>query len=301
MNVVMKYDFEEYLNSIKKCYAVEIQEQLPKLSDFSDAIVENFENEQFEEILKFGKDHSNSFVTSICNRIVGVSRIQKSRRNETVLDIKSTFSLIANSIINIESTSTISSVGSQGFLSIPLFKYDKIIENFEFIRFHIWAPELEEYINPTARDHFSIHSHSFNAQSWIISGELTNQDYSISRNSDNPNAALFKIQYNKSLNEVNQHQSIAVNTQEKIEVEEIRKTIFRSNDTYKIAKGEFHSSKQTNIEEISATFFSFHLSNENLIQSEVTGPIDIKESEINRKMYIDPKDFIKCINNSNLD
>lgn len=301
MNAGLKYNFEDYLNCVKICYSEDVQDLLPVINDFPDVFTEHFENEKFDEIIKFGNNQNNDFIESVCYRIVGVKQIQNSRKNNIALDIESTFTLIAHSILCIPSTSTISSVGSQGFLSIPLFKFDRVIQQFEFLRFHIWAPELEKYIDPTSRDYFSIHSHSFNAQSWIIAGELINQDYSINRDSENPYAALFKIQYNQSLNEVNQHQSVAVNTENQIEVEEIGKTVFRRNDTYEIAKCDFHSSRQTEPKEISATFFSFHLSNETLNQSEVTGPLDIKESVINRKMYIDPTKFIKSIINLNFD
>ncbi|WP_299528974.1 hypothetical protein [Ulvibacterium sp.] len=298
MHNQIKYSFDNYLNSLNKCYSEEVQHLLPNINDFPNAIINAFEKKEFSTILEFGRNQSDQFMTSVCNRIVGIHNIQISRRNKTELDVNKTFKLISASITGIPSNSTISSVGSQGFLSIPLFKFEEEIRNLEFIRFHIWSPKLEKYIDPRTRDLFSIHSHRFHAQSWIITGELVNQDYKVNRKSENANSALFEIIYNETLNNVNQHQSTARNSGKYIEVKELRKSIFTKNDTYEIQQGEFHKSSQKNDLMTSATFFSFYLNNEQLGQSEVTGPIDITESKINRKMYIEPREFLREIEES---
>jgi len=298
MSNPIKYSFKTYINSLNKCYSKDVQYSLPKPNDFSESFKEAFENKDFEQILEFGQTQSNQYIKSICNRIAGVHLIQKARRNNSGLDVNKAFELIADSITEIPSISTISSVGSQGFLSIPIFKFEEHIENFEFIRFHIWSPKLDKYIDPKTRDVFSIHSHRFHARSWIITGELVNQDYNIDRESDNPNSALFEIKYNATLNEVNQHQSTANNTGKQIEVKETNNLIFSKSNTYEIKQGDFHKSTQKNEQGTTATFFSFYLNNEKLGESEVTGPMDIEESKINRKMYIEPNEFINDIKES---
>lgn len=294
----IKYSFSTYLTSLNKCYAKEVQESLPEVNDFPETLIEAFDNKDLSKILEYGQSQPDLFLKSICKRIVGVHLIQMSRRNNSELEVNKTFSLIAESIVEIPSNSTISSVGSQGFLSIPIFKFEEDIENFEFIRFHIWSPQLDKYIDPKTRDMFSIHSHRFHAKSWIITGGLVNQDYNIDRESNNPNSALFEIKYNATLNEVNQHQSTANNTGKQIEVKESGKTVFTKNQSYEIKQGNFHKSSQKDDLNTTATFFSFYLNNEKLGESEVTGPIDIAESKINRKMYIEPNEFIKDIKES---
>lgn len=298
MTKTIKYSFDTYINSLIKCYAKDVEESLPKADEFPKSFIEAFDEKQFDKILEYGQNHSDQFVKSMCYRIVGVHNIQIARRNNAELDINKTFELIANSITEIPSISTISSVGSQGFLSIPIFKFEEDIENFEFIRFHIWSPKLDKYIDPKTSEMFSIHSHRFHAKSWIITGELLNQDYTIDRESSNPNSALFEIKYNATLNEVNQHQSIAKNTGRQIEVIESTNSIFTKHDTYEINQGDFHKSTQKNTESTTATFFSFYLTNEKLGESEVTGPLEIEESKINRKMYIEPNDYINDIKES---
>jgi len=298
MTNTIEYSFKTYINSLNKCYSKDVQDYLPKTNDFSESFIEAFEKKDFEQILKFGQNHSNQYIKSICNRIVGVHYIQMSRRDNSELEVNKTFELIANSITEIPPISTISSVGSQGFLSIPIFKFEDHIEHFEFIRFHIWSSKLDKYIDPKTRDMFSIHSHRFHARSWIITGELVNQDYDIDRESKSPNSALFEIKYNATLNEVNQHQSTANNTGKQIEVKESNKSIFSKSNTYEIKQGDFHKSTQKNGQGTTATFFSFYLNNEKLGESEVTGPMEIQESKINRKMYIEPNEFINDIKES---
>ena len=295
---ILEYDFEVYLSCIKKSYATSIQSELPVVSDFPNSLFESNSKINLEELETYGEKSPNAFIKSICNRILGVYNIQYSRIHGSELDIKSTWEYIANSILQISLESTISSIGSQGFLSVPLFKYDVEIESFEFLRFHIWSPQIEALVDQEKRELFSIHSHSFHAQSWIITGSLINADFDIVQNSNDSNSSLFKVEYNKSLNEVNQHQSKAINTN--INVKSIQTSVRNLNqgDTYTIQEGEFHKSIQKESSQLSATFFSFNAKDRNVVQSHVLGPIDIKESSINRKMFIDPSSFISDVNKS---
>lgn len=50
---------------------------------------------------------------------------------------------------------------------------------FEFIRLHIWDKSLEDYIDQNASTNFSIHTHSFHAHSWIVTGKIINDRYTV--------------------------------------------------------------------------------------------------------------------------
>lgn len=291
-----KYDFETLLNSINKCYADDFKDNLPKVSDFPKKIFNSTDNINLKCLIEFSETVDNIYTKSVAKRIAGVRHIQFARDNNVKLDLLPTWNLISASILDLPSECIVSSIGSQGFLSIPLFKYDENMEEFDFIRFHIWHNDLLDYINQEISERFSIHSHSFLAQSWIINGIIINERYSVEKTNDDSESSLFKIEYNKTLNKVNQHTSSAVNTGQNVNVNKLAKEVYKTNETYKINAGEYHKSYSEGKNGLSSTFFSFTTQNKTVVQSNVTGPSKMQTSEINRKMHIDPKQLILEIN-----
>lgn len=291
-----KYDFETLLNSINKCYADDFKDNLPKVSDFPKKIFNSTESMNLKSLIEFSETVDNIYTKSVAKRIAGVRHIQFARDNNIKLDLLPAWKLISASILDLPSECTVSSIGSQGFLSIPLFKYDKNMEEFDFIRLHIWHNDLLTYINQEISERFSIHSHSFLAQSWIINGIIINERYSVEKTNDDSESSLFKIEYNKTLNKVNQHTSSAVNTGQNVNVKKLEKEAYQTNETYKINAGDYHKSYSEGKNGLSSTFFSFTTQNKIVVQSNVTGPSRMQTSEINRKMHIDPKQLILEIN-----
>jgi|GEM_PF-1734198 len=291
-----KYDFETLLNSINKCYADDFKDSLPKVSDFPKKVFNSTYSINLKSLIEFSETVDNIYTKSVAKRIAGVRHIQYARDNNVKLDLLPTWNLISSSILDLPSECTVSSIGSQGFLSIPLFKYDENMEEFDFIRFHIWHNDLLDYINQEISERFSIHSHSFLAQSWIINGTIINERYSVEKTNENSESSLFKIEYNKTLNKVNQHTSSAVNTGQNVNVIKLEKEAYQTNETYKINAGDYHKSYSEGKSGLSSTFFSFTTQNKTVVQSNVTGPSKMQTSEINRKMHIDPKLLILEIN-----
>ena len=287
-----KYDFETLLNSINKCYADDFEDNLPKVSDFPKTIFNSTDSINLKGLIEFSETVDNIYTKSVAKRIAGVRHIQYARDNNVKLDLLPTWNLISASILDLPSECTVSSIGSQGFLSIPLFKYDENMEEFDFIRFHIWHNDLLDYINQEISERFSIHSHSFLAQSWIINGIIINERYSVEKTNENSQSSLFKIEYNKTLNKVNQHTSSAVNTGQNVNVNKLEKEAYQTNETYKINAGDYHKSYSEGKNGLSSTFFSFTTQNKTVVQSNVSGPSKMQTSEINRKMHIDPKQLI---------
>lgn len=291
-----KYDFETLLNSINKCYADDFKDKLPKVSDFPKKIFNSTDGILLKPLIEFSETVDNIYTKSVAKRIAGVRYIQFARDNNIKLELLPTWNLISASILDLPSECTVSSIGSQGFLSIPLFKYDENMEEFDFIRFHIWHNDLLNYINPEISERFSIHSHSFLAQSWIINGIIINERYSVEETNENSESALFNIEYNKTLNMVNRHTSSAVNNGQNVIVNKLEKEVYKTNETYKINAGDYHKSYSEGKNGLSSTFFSFTTQNKTVVQSNVTGPSNMQTSEINRKMHIDPKQLIIEIN-----
>ena len=89
------------------------------------------------------------------------------------------------------------------------------------------------------------------------------------------------------MNKVNQHTSSAVNTGQIVDVIHTAEGRFKSGDSYFIKAGEYHKSiSEWKENGLSSTFFSFMTEDEKVIQSYVTGPTKMNESEINRKMHL---------------
>ena len=287
-----KTDFEKlYINTLC-CYSENHQKLFPKVEEIVEELFQDLEIIEVVHILDTYVN-SNKFVKSILNRILGVKNIIDSRESNSKLDIKSTWKYISNSIKLIPIENTISSIGSQGFLSIPLYKLDYPLDEFDFIRLHIWDDSLKEYIDSKKCKDFSIHSHTFFADSWIITGKIINKTYEYFE-SKNSKHSLFEVKYNKSINKVNQHYSVAVNQGTNYSVRQLSDELYFSGSKYQVKQGCLHSSGHKNSSKTSATFFSF-TGNKGIDKSIVIGPKLIKESPINRNIYINPLNILEKI------
>jgi hypothetical protein len=229
---------------------------------------------------------------SVALRISAVTELRKARDSKERFNLKNLWNKISESIRILPVEAIISSIGSQGFMSVPLFKYDKEMEFFEFIRLHIWDSSLDKHVDTTTRDNFSIHSHLFHADSWILCGEIINDRFIVEATEKNEGNSFFKIKYNETLNEINQHTSIAERTNIFARVSQVSHEIYMQDGNYFIKAGEFHRSGSNNKAEISATLFSFSSDNNFKGASCVIGPSGIQASEINRKDSIDSKELI---------
>ena len=68
-----------------------------------------------------------------------------------------------------------------------------------------------------------------------------------------------------------------------------------SGGSYQIKAENYHNSGTEDEDGLSATFFSFTAKNGIVEKSYVVGPNDYKESEVNRRMHIDPKYLLEKI------
>jgi hypothetical protein len=284
--MIKREHFATFLSSINSCYPEEFQEKLPDVKDFSDV----FTDEKVDpKKLEYLADNSeNIYLKSVAFRLIGIAMLQMSRDGETILDLKNTWRYITKSIRVIPLESIISTIGSQGFLSIPLFKFDNDMSMFELIRLHIWDKSLEQHINQNATKNFSIHTHSFHAHSWIITGKIINDRYIVTKASEPTDYVRFKINYNKSLSKVNRHTSTATNDDVYVNPKQISHEVYMSGGTYQIKAENYHNSGTEDEDGLAATFFSFTAKNGKVETSYVVGPSNSQESEINRRENIDP-------------
>lgn len=294
MIIIKKENFKNLQKSILESYSESFKEKHSNTNLYAD-IFKNDESVNLEQLKSYSDNLNNFEIKSILYRIIGVSEIIYSRENNTILPTEKVWNYISKSILSIPTENTISSIGSQGFLSIPLYKNDPSLEEFDFIRLHIWDSTLDEYMDLAKCEMFSIHTHTFYAKSWIITGDLINERFEYKEGSKNSKHSFFKVEYNNSLNKVNRHSSVAINENIDVEITRTAKEYYTSGDIYEIEAGKLHKSKQ-NSENILATFFSF-TGKDGLSKSVVIGPKSIKESEVNRKKIIDPTNLLNRITN----
>lgn len=289
-------NFEEFLNGIKLCYSEDCQEKLPAINDFPSTLFQDnsLDVSQMEQL---AESTSNIYLASVIKRILGILLIQESREKDINLNLTSCWRYISESIRIIPSEDTISSIGSQGFLSIPLFKFMNDMSMFEFIRLHIWDKSLEKHIDQKASTNFSIHTHSFHAHSWIITGKIVNDRYIVTESKDTTPYIRFTINYNKTLSKINQHTSTASNDNIYIIPNQISHEVYMSGGSYQIKAANYHNSGTEDEDGLSATFFCFTAKNGMVDTSYVVGPAEQQESEINRRMHIDPKYLLEKIEN----
>lgn len=280
-------DFCDSYNPIVKSYATEYLNKIESLENIKALLFNGVSTKSTKELIDFADENSDNYLRSFIYRLVGVKEIIYCRENKKHVNTNEVWKLISKSIRIIPSELTISSIGSQGFLSIPLYKKDLSLETFDFIRLHIWDDSLDKFMDLQKCQDFSIHSHTFFAKSWIITGKVKNDRYEYETDVDYTTHSFFEVQYNKSLNEVNQHSSKAVNKNINARLFKTSEEVHYAKGYYEIEPSKLHQSGQLNSPNSSATFFSF-TGKDGLGESFVIGPKEIIESEINRKMNISP-------------
>lgn len=291
-----KEEFHEYYEPTINGYSESFKNIIKSEIEISKLFFSENNEKPVQDLLNTLNETDDQFVNSLLFRIIAVREIIFCRENEKDLNIKFVWDLIVKSIRMIPVDYTISSMGSQGFLSIPLYKKDNSLDTFDFIRLHIWDDSLDKLMDLEKTENFSIHSHTFFAKSWIITGKIKNDRYDFTTNSDDGEHSFFEVVYNNSLNQVNQHTSKAVNKNINTKLNLVSKEIHFSKGYYEIKPSKLHKSGHMNSPKSSATFFSF-TGKEGLGESFVVGPKLIKESEINRKVMIDPKSLLDKIDN----
>jgi hypothetical protein len=285
--IITKEEFSNFYIPLTKGYSESFKKEIASLNILNKLIFDNKNTVSLLEIQSIENKLTDIYIKSFIQRFIGVREVRFCRDKNIELDIKLVWKLISNSIRVIPIENTISSIGSQGFLSIPLYKQDDALDKFDFLRLHIWDDSLNTYMDLKKVKDFSIHSHTFFAKSWIITGKIINDRYEFAKNSINSKHSFFKVVYNDSINEVNKHTSKAVNKNENTELFKVSEEIHLENGYYEIKPSKLHQSGHKNSPKCSATFFSF-TGEDGLGESFVIGPKDIKESEVNRKMNISP-------------
>ncbi len=292
---ISREDFLALYEPLMKGYSESFKYKLKTDQFLANIIFQDKDQTTIENLHSLTITEIDPYIKSFILRLLSVRELIHCRDNNLPPDLRTIWDYVANSITAISTEYTISSIGSQGFLSIPLYKSDKSLEEFDFLRLHIWDDSLNEYMDQKKCNDFSIHSHTFNAKSWIITGKVINDRYDYEKDSEYSAHSFFEVKYNDSINEVNQHTSKAINKNVNAQLTQLSQEVHFANGFYEIEASKLHKSGHLNSPFCSATFFSF-TGKEGLGESFVIGPKEIQESEINRKTIIDPTNLIEKIN-----
>jgi len=107
--------------------------------------------------------------------------------------------------------------------------------NKEKIRIHIWPKEGSQQQKP----YWNIHNHIFHLTSWVLEGEITNQEYRII-NDEKSDKCIYKVNYQGN-------ESCLFKTKRGISLEQEKKEIHGKGNVYKIGTDTFHHSIRTSI------------------------------------------------------
>lgn len=290
---VSKEELHEMINGVIASYSDRTQNNVLKKISFNEL---EKQTHQLSEIYEIAYKVKDIYKSSVLKRLVAVRLILEAQKNDVAFDLKSVWKLIYGSLIELEEQDTVSSIGSQGFLAIPLYRLDKGDVSFEFLRLHIWDKSFDDYIDKEKVERFSIHSHQFHANSWILAGEIYNTRVDVEKANSPTEFSLFEIKWNNTKNEVNQRTSVAINTGEYYKVNKNNTESYRTGDIYQIPAGDYHIARVNDDFQITSTIFLFSTHKSRVKISNVLGPSNIELSEINRKTQITPKPLIQKIN-----
>lgn len=226
---------------------------------------------KYDEILdKYSINESPSAISFI-KLIVLSDYSLKAFASRKKINTQFAWRLILDALTFFNKNNPVSSVGSQGFLSIELYRFESGKKR-KILRLHIWDESFS--INPQNLNFkkYEIHSHLFNAQSHVLAGSILNERFDISNSNDTSEKSLYRIDWKSIMDEdgVSKRQS-----ELNVEVNDVRVTKLSSEtigagQDYSVSINEYHSSRS--ITPISATLFLFN-SNEGLSElSKVVGP-----------------------------
>lgn len=260
MTTLNKKELINIFKGIIPTFSGSSRQLLPSEIDVEDAFFTvNVKELTIDELLNINTG-THSYLEAIKYRIAAIFLILKdfheiSNNQCQLIPGKLIWSMVYKSIVNLNGSDILATIGSQGFLSIPLYHQDKKDISFDFLRLHVWDKSFVDQIDWEKTKTFSIHSHQFHAQSRILLGEIENQRYEIEESATSSDYSFFNIEWN-NLENVNQKSSNAVNTGRFVKVAANNKELYQRDSAYEVAAGDFHKS-EVNINCTSATLFLF--------------------------------------------
>ena len=182
------------------------------------------------------------------------------------------------------------SVGSQGFISIPIYRQHT--HDIKILRLHIWDSSIDKLIDISKISKFSIHSHLFHTTSQILCGEIQNTRIKINDTPQKTGFSEYEIKWINTKNNLddNNLKSELINTNKLVNVENNIIEQYTKNQRYFVNAGDFHASNYSKDYSVTASIFLFNSKKGRTESSKTIGPKHlIKAPELNYpKMDITP-------------
>lgn len=166
-----------------------------------------------------------------------------------------------------------------GFVLGTYLSHDK-----EKIRIHIWPKEGSQQQKP----YWNIHNHVFHLTSWVLEGEITNQEYRII-NDQKPDKCIYKVSYQGS-------ESCLLKTKQEISIVQEKKEINCKGGVYRIGTNIFHHSMRTSVNSALTIVLSIK---EELNSPLVIGDIHAKQEYRYSRVAVDSNYLNNLINEFN--
>ncbi len=320
MNQELKFKFDNYIISqveFKKLVEgvyVTISKDLTFKGVSSNEIVDLFFTSLTKEltasqILTLIDNYKNSdFKIAIALRalisgvIIFISREQDDQKNK-LTDLRHIWQLLYRTINKTSGIPINASLGSQGFLSIPLYSHGRDRNISELLRIHFWDKSLHEYPTYRSVNLFSIHSHQFHATSWVLKGNINNTLFKVEPTEvkDEKNGyCFFNIEWDETKEyRSNLKKSFAVNSGQFVTVKKESTEKFLEGQSYEINCGDFHDSfvdLNSGQNAITSTLFLFDGTKGRIKKSDVVGPANIQKNEVIRENDVDSYSLIEKLN-----
>lgn len=251
---------------------------------------EIYGNKEIISVDALFSNEPTNLITIIAKRIAISYYIINSFENDLEVDMQIIWPHIVKSLKLLNESPLFASVGSQGFISIPIYRQHTC--DVKILRLHIWDNSIDKIIDISKISKFSIHSHLFHATSQILCGEIQNTRITISDTPKETGFSEYEINWINIENNLNDNnlKSELINTNKLVSIENNIKEQYIKNQRYTVDAGDFHVSNYSKDYSVTASIFLFNSKKGRIESSKTIGPKHlIKAPELNYpKMDITP-------------
>lgn len=226
---------------------------------------------QYDEILdKYSVNESSAAISFIKLLILSDYSLKafKARRR---INTQFAWRLIFDCLTFFKKENPIAGVGSQGFLSIELYRHESE-KNRKILRLHIWDESFANEFKENDFGKYKVHSHLYSAQSHVLVGSLSNHRYEVEESNQPSESSLYRIDWKSETDDkgITKRKSELNVDIENIKLKKSSSEIITIGQDYSVTIGEYHSSQSNT--PLTATLFLFN-SDEGLNDlSKVVGP-----------------------------
>jgi hypothetical protein len=225
----------------------------------------------YDDILKKYSINESSTAISFIKHVILSDYSLKSFKTRDRINTQFVWRLIFDSLTFFRKNNPYAGIGSQGFLSIELYRFESD-DNRKILRLHIWDDSFSNDFKENDFRKYKIHSHLYSAQSHVIAGNILNNRYEVSDSETESKNSLYSINWNstKDENGTTKRESNLEIDKSNIQIKKTSSEKIAMCQGYSVSIDEYHSSES--ITSLSATLFLFN-SNEGLNDlSKVVGP-----------------------------